>query len=291
MSEVKKPTTYAEQVDKLKNRGCIIKDEGRCKRILSNVGYYRLSAYFLPFKLKDDTYKEGITFDRIYHIYEFDRKLRNLIYGAIEVIEVYMRSSLSYFHSIKYGALGYLNGANFNTRHNELKFKENVDRETANNEKVLFVKHHLENYNGQFPLWVVSELFTFGMLSYFYSDLTTADKKQLAGKDYKDVVSWLRCCTDLRNICAHYGRLYYRIFPSVPSGFCLSENEKRRLWGAILTVKALYPSIEKWNNEFMPAIEALFEEYKADIDLKHIAFPQNWAEQLKKTKERRFNGL
>lgn len=75
------------------------------------------------------------------------------------------------------------------------------------------------------------------------------------------MISWMRCCTDLRNICAHYGRLYFRIFTAMPSGFEISEAAKRRLWGAILSVKALYPSSEKWNNEFMPRIEALFEEF------------------------------
>ena len=68
----------------------------------------------------------------------------------------------------------------------------------------------------------------------------------------------------------------------MPSGFEISEAAKRRLRGAILSVKALYPSSEKWNNEFMPRIEALFEEYKEDINLYHLAFPRNWAEQLKK---------
>ena len=41
----------------------------------------------------------------------------------------------------------------------------------------MFVKFHIDNYDNQFPLWVISELFTFGTLSYFYNVLATADKK------------------------------------------------------------------------------------------------------------------
>jgi hypothetical protein len=52
--------------------------------------------------------------------------------------------------------------------------------------------------------------------------------------------------------------------------------------GAVLSVRALYPSDEKWHNEFMPRIVSLFEEYKADIDLYHLAFPKNWVSQLRK---------
>ena len=175
-----------------------------------------------------------------------------------------------------------MDASSFNSKHNADKFKQNIDREIENNKKVLFVKHHIDNYDGQFPLWVISELFTFGMLSYFYNDLTTADKKAFAGADYRNMISWMHCCTDLRNICAHYGRLYFRIFSAMPSGFQISEAAKRRLWGAVLPVKALYPSAEKWNSEFMPRIASLFEEYKEDIDLYHLAFPRDWTIQLEK---------
>ena len=75
--------------------------------------------------------------------------------------------------------------SSFNSKHNADKFKQNIDREIENNKKVLFVRHPIDNYDDQFPLWVISELFTFGMLSYFYYDLTTADKKAFAGADYK----------------------------------------------------------------------------------------------------------
>ncbi len=288
MSEVKNPATYDEMIEKIRSRGFSVEDDLKCKQILSAVGYYRLSAYFLPFKKDNGTYTENISFERIYSIYEFDRKLRSLIFGAIEVIEVYLRSSLSTFHSAKYGSLGYLNSESFNPKHNTEKFNENILREIENNKKVLFVKHHLDNYDGQFPLWVMSELFTFGMLSYFYTDLTTADKKAFAESDYKNVVSWLRCCTDLRNICAHYGRLYFRIFSAMPSGYDLKEHEKRRLWGAMISVKELFPSAEKWNNEFLPSLIALFDEYKSDIELYHIAFPHDWDIQLIKKQDRLF---
>ena len=282
MADVKQHRTYREQIEKLRSKGCIMENDAECKTILENTGYYRFSAYFLPFKSSDGSFVEHLTFNKVYHVYEFDRKLRNLLFSAIEVIEVSLRSRLAYYHSQKYGALGYLDPATFNAKHDALKFRENIEREIENNKKVLFVKHHLEKYNGQFPLWVVSELFTFGMLSRFYNDLTTADKKVFAGAEYKNMVSWLRCCTDLRNICAHYGRLYYRIFPAMPNGFPVSDAARRRLWGAILSVKALYPSKEKWLSEFVPAIEALFEEYQEYINLYHIAFPANWADELRK---------
>ncbi len=285
MTSPKEPTTYQEQIEILRARGCVITDESFCMEKLSVINYYRFSAYFLPFKNSDDSYAPGNTFEKIYHIYEFDRKLRNILLGAIEVIEISFRTRLSYLHGHNYGPLGYRNSQNFNSFHNASKFKENIESAIKNNQKIPFVQHHLKKYKGDFPIWVISELFTFGMISYFYSDLHTADQKEIAKQfkvNYNNLKSWLRCLTDLRNICAHYGRLYYRVFSASPANLDLSEDDKRRLWGIMLVLKFVYPSAHKWNSEFLPLFCKLFAEYKGDIDLCHIAFPEDWLTKLQK---------
>ena len=189
MNEVKPHLSYEGQINKLREKGCIIDDDSLCRDVLVNIGYYRLSAYFLPFKNFDGTYMDNLSFERVYRVYEFDRKLRNLLFSAIEVIEVSLRTRLAHFHSEKYGPLGYLDASSFNSKHNADKFHQNIEREIENNKKVLFVKHHIDNYDGQFPLWVISELFTFGMLSYFYNDLTTADKPKQKNKERMQTVN------------------------------------------------------------------------------------------------------
>ena len=285
MIDLKPPTTYDEQLQILRQRGVQFKNEDYCRSILASISYYRMTAYLLPFKDKDGSYG-GVTFERVYHIYEFDRKLRRILFSALEEIEVLLRAQVAYFHAHKYGAEGYLKPENFSSKHNADKFAENLKREISSNRTVLFVKHHIEQYNGRFPIWVIMELFSFGMLSRFFGDLKLADQKILARTLYhtqpKNICSWLRCCTDLRNICAHYGRLYYRIFPATPAGFDLKPAQQCRLWGAVLAVRALYPDTQKWNTEFLSAMNALFEEYADDINLYHLAFPHNWIDQLKK---------
>ena len=52
MTQLKKPTTYQEQLDILKSRGIIIDDPNQCIAVLETVNYYRFTAYFLPFKAK-----------------------------------------------------------------------------------------------------------------------------------------------------------------------------------------------------------------------------------------------
>ena len=283
VKELKAPTTYSEQIEILKSRGCVIGNDEICEQHLKSVNYYRFTAYFLPFK-DGDRYKTGTSFESVYELYEFDRKLRGILFSAIEEIEIFLRSQLSYYHAHKYGADGYLCETSFSEKHNHQKFKDSIAREIENNRKALFVQHHINNYDGVFPVWVVTELFTFGMLSYFSADMKTTDQKHIASSLYsaipKNVISWLRCCTDLRNICAHYGRLYYRIFSAVPSGFAISDSAGRRLWGTVLALRALYPNKEKWNHQILTALEALFEEYSGVINLYHIAFPADWKEQL-----------
>ncbi|MDR1452725.1 MAG: Abi family protein [Candidatus Margulisbacteria bacterium] len=285
---MKQPNTYIQQIEKLRSRGCMIPDVDFCKEVLANINYYRLSAYFLPYKTTNDKYLPNTNFNTIYQIYEFDRKLRALLFLAIEEVEITLRARLAYFHANKYGALGYKDAKNFNIRHRHEKFIERINTVINDNKKVLFVRHHNEKYVGNFPIWVIIELFTFGMLSYFYADLPTANQKIIAREIFqavpKTLISWLRCCTDLRNICAHSGRLYYRIFTAIPSGLTtVPQDAERRLFGAVMSLQALYLDAQKWNIEIYPALCVLLKEYAQDINLKHIGFSENWEVTLRKS--------
>jgi abortive infection bacteriophage resistance protein len=271
----------------LRAHGCTVSDEARCEEILSQVGYYRLSAYFLPFKTADGTYKNGTDFQKVYRLYEFDRRLRRLVFSALEELEVFLRSQLTYFHTHKYGADGYLNPANFNDRHDHARFTERMNDLLKSNGKLAFVKHHRNKYEGLFPLWVIAELFTFGMLSYFYADLITADQKNIAYGVFNTTVpnakSWLYCCTDLRNLCAHSGRLYYSVFSAVPAKLPgVERRAENSLFAALMALRALYPSANKWNAEILTALIALIDEYQEDIELRHIGFPVEWEPVMRK---------
>lgn len=286
MLPLKPATTYQEQLNILKGRNVDIDNQDQCIKVLESVSYYRIIAYFLPFKQGDDSYVPGTKFQRVYRIYEFDRKLRMALFTTIEEVEIYLRAKLAYFHAHKYGAEGYLDPANYSSRHMAEKFQDNFKREVSVNKRSAIVLHHNAHYGGHFPVWAAVELFSFGMLSRFYGDLKTPDQKQLAREIYgtvpKNVTSWLRCCTDLRNICAHYGRLYYRIFPATPASVSAQGQSINQLWGAVLALKSLYPNADRWNNCIVPQIAALIEEYGDDISLAHIGFPQEWEQELRK---------
>lgn len=284
---LKQPTTYECQLAKLHERGCEISDEAFCEEILSKVGYYRFSAYFLPYKTVDKKYKQGTEFTKVYSLYEFDRKMRHLLFSVIEEIEVYLRAQLSYFHAHKYGSDGYMNPDNYSNRHKHETFINRINQLITTNRKAALVKHHITVYDGTFPFWAIIELFSFGMLSYFYADMIGTDQKQIAFDSFNTTVSkmksWLYCCTNLRNSCAHYGRLYNNVFRAAPAQLQnVNSDNKRTLFAAILAVRALYPDKVKWNGVFMPEIMSVFYEHRDVLELSHIGFPDNWEDLVRK---------
>ncbi len=291
---VKPATSFDEQLNKIKARGCIIADETWAKGILNQINYYRLTAYFLPYKKPDETYAKGTTFNNMYRTYEFDRKLRHLLYSTIEEIEIMLRAQLSYYHAHKYGPLGYEDSTIYNKQHNHEVFMKKIKEDLEHNKNKLAVQHHYNYYGGKFPIWVVIEWFTVSQLSFFYSDMQRNDRKKIAmslyGTSDKNMRSWLKCFTELRNQCAHYSRLYNVILasrPATPKGF--SYNLQRRVFDYIIVLKFLYYDPIKWQNEFMINLSALVSEYKNSIDLSLVGFPENWESVLKEKNPRIIN--
>ena len=287
MMQLQSPKTYEQIIQKLKDKKVDITDDETAYRLLNLVNYYRLKGYLLPFIAKGEkTCFIPVTIEQLEAIYEFDSDLRNLISNAIEDIEVYLRGKLSYYYAHEYGADGYLDEKNFNTEHDHIKFEKKIKDCKAENSRSLVVKHHNKKYDGQFPIWVIIEYFSIGMISYFYKDMKNHDKANIAeklyGVNYQILESWLRCLTDLRNRCAHYSRLYYWIFPALPR---MPQNEKyvptRRLFAQLYVLKMLYPDHNKWNNDFLKPLIKLVDKNKKYISKKHLDFPYRWKSMLK----------
>lgn len=80
--------SFEQQADRLISRGLIVADKAALIQQLRSVNYYRLSAYWYPFKRVDPETKEekfapNISFDMIWRRYTFDRQLRLLAIEAL----------------------------------------------------------------------------------------------------------------------------------------------------------------------------------------------------------------
>ena len=121
---IKQPKTYEQQVELIKEKGFIVNNDTECISFLKQANYYRLSAYFLPFRKKNGTYFADISFNRIQRIYKFDSKLRGVLFNCIERIELHLRTQLAYYCGHVYGSLGYMDKSIYNKKHNHDKFRK-----------------------------------------------------------------------------------------------------------------------------------------------------------------------
>lgn len=219
----KKPLSYAEQVRHLQSRGMIIHNPAWAETILAKYGYYRLSAYWYPFRIRENSkavedFKANTHFEKIIQLYEFDTELRLQIFSAIEMIETFLRTKLTYFIAHKYGAFGVYQAGYFHPKFNHHSFIKNCDKEVERS-KDTFIQHFEQNYIDfpKVPIWMLTEVLSLGSLSFLYHGLINnkaigiEDKKEIAQHfaiHHEKLADWLHILTYIRNVCAHHGRLW-----------------------------------------------------------------------------------
>lgn len=275
---LKSPATFPEQVAAIQAKGVTVTDPAKLERMLHSISYYRLSAYFLPYKTRNGLREVDI--ESIIGSYFFDGELRSWLYGIIGEIELYTRSVLASHIASTYGAAGYLQPNMYNQKHRHEAFLERIEGVIRDNRKTDAVKHHLARYEGKFPIWVIIEFFSTGMLSFFYADLQRTDKKAIAKGSFntgdQQLESWLRALTELRNKCAHYTRFYYWPFTTVPRQFNGARwRMDNTLFSQIYMLAQLCPTSQTWN-EHVRELNIIIDRYQAAIQLRHIGFPENW---------------
>lgn len=285
-NKIKPPLTFEEQLELLKSRNLIITNEIEAIEILKRVNYYRLSGYTLWSK-KDDKFFDGVSFSDIYNLYEFDRKLRNILIPMLETIEISCRTDIAYFLAHKYGPLGYKNKENFQNEEYHASFLNEIEK-GIKREKEIFITHHKEKYNGQFPIWTIVEIMSFGTLSMLFRNLKKEDRKDIARSSYGIpefyMISWLRCLAYVRNVCAHYGRLYGKKLILLPKLF---ESDKKlgvkadKVFCAIYIMRKLCKDQREWDS-FITNLSALLDQYDK-INKELIGFPENWYDLLRRT--------
>lgn len=291
MGELKQhqlPMTIDEQVENLKNIGLIVENEEYAKKILNDISYFRLiKAYSLNLKSKNGNYADNVRFEQLVELYLFNANFRQIIFPEIEKIEINVRCRIANYFSEQYGVLGYLEADNFANIKYHQAFITDIEEELRRNSKAPFVKNFRDNYKGgNLPIYALVEVFSFGTLSKFYKNMKNPDKKLVAksfGIGYTYFESWLESISYVRNICAHYGRLYNAKLSKTPILY-KEYSEKgignNRIFGLLLCLKQLLKNDSHWNI-FVDKIEMLFEKYES-VDIKTMGFPENWKELLER---------
>lgn len=275
-----------EQIENLKSLKLEIPDEKFAKEFLNDVSYFRfVKAYSLGLKPKNGNYYPGVTFDQLTELYRFNSNLRALLFPLIERVEINFRCRVSNCFCVEYGVLGYKDKKNFASYPDKLE--QDLEREINRNSRTPFIRNYKENYvNGDIPMYALVEILSFGMLSKFYKNMHNSDKKKIAsiyGVGYAYLESWIENISYVRNICAHYGRLYNISLTKKPRMYKEDVTigvSNNRIMGTIICLKHLLPNDRHWN-EFVEELNSLLNKYP-HVKKEKIGFPDNWREILEK---------
>lgn len=297
MIYLKPPLIISDQIKKLQKRGLIIADIPIAEHYLINVGYYRLSGYWLTMQSDkaNHIFKPNSTFENVISIYQFDRELRLLLFDIIERIEIALRTRMVYYLSHEINPWWFEDSSIFKNTVAHTTTLISIDRELQQTKEEFITQHYLKYHTDtrRPPAWKTLNITSFGTISKLYGNL--ADRihsKDLIAKELGTVnksflPSWLQSISQIRNICAHHGRIWNKNIPSKPKllpkpPFKWIANvppveEQNKLYIHICCMKYLFDVVDN-NSQISARLQQLFKKYP-NIDQNALGFPKNWEKE------------
>lgn len=291
----KPPVTFSDQVARLKSRGLKFNIESNALLYLSNISYYRLRAYTYPFQDNSDDnhpFVVPVTFEQIIELYQFDRKLSHLVFNALEKIEIALRTQIIYQWAMTYGSHWqnipslYRKPVLFAKHINNLQEEINRSHET-------FIEHYKNNYTTppEPPSWMSLEVSSFGLLSQIFCNLKKGKEKNAVANhfglnDISILENWMHCFSNIRNICAHHGRLWNRRLtahiklPTNPQNTFITNKRiyPYKLYSALCCIQYMLNIIVPTNG-FKSELIELMQQCPFPQE-KEMGFPDNWRSEI-----------
>jgi abortive infection bacteriophage resistance protein len=235
-------------------------------------------------------------------VYEFDRELRSMMLDALEIAEVALRFEIG--HTLgRRSAFAHRDptclDASFSRASEEVaagahaEWLEEFDKQEGRSQEA-FALHFREKYGEHFPVWVATEVMTFGTLTRLYSGAQQADRELIATKFDVVTVSgrgdaalfsnWLNQLRHIRNLCAHHSRLWNRVLNvelSEARGIAeladLDGVSRSRVYGTIMVLAFLLARISP-GVDWQARMRNLIEERttQLSLDLASMGFPSRW---------------
>ncbi|MFN0033716.1 MAG: Abi family protein [Saprospiraceae bacterium] len=295
MNYSKPPLSIADQIAMLEQRGMVFKDKSLAAHHLSHISYYRLRAYTFPYQNNRDAahpFWRPTPFERILNDYILDRKLRMLIFDALEKIEIALRTQIIYQYSMAKGAYWYEDVSLFRNTTLFQSDLNHLDKELRRSQEE-FIKHYAQKYTSPArpPAWMTLEVSTLGTLSKIYDNLAlSAEKKAVArhfGLGHPFVLeSWMKMFSHIRNICAHHSRLWNRpitiipLFPQKPPYAWVSTNmlsEPHKVFAALCCIRYFLNHISP-ENDLTSKVQEL-ERIFPESNFRSMGVPTNWEKE------------
>ena len=201
-------------IDYLISKGVIIRNKKDALRKIEKYTYYAIVNTYKEVFKDDGNYLDGVTFNEIYSLYDFDKNLKSIFLKYALEIEVTVKSLIANTISKKYGIKNYLNRQTFDMNIDTESVKRLVysivEEINKNYGKHPAITHYQDVY-GYIPPFVLVKVLTLGEISRFYGLLKQEDRQaiskyfKISDKLLKQVLVNL---TLARNISAHSDRLY-----------------------------------------------------------------------------------
>lgn len=267
-----------EQVELLTSaKGLECDDLDGLRDALTSIGYYRLSAYWFPYKTAGESgssvFRKGTTFDEVMRAYEFDRRLRLLMFEAIGRVEVFLRSRIAYFAAGEAGVFGYPDA-----------IRDRLKREySAAKKGEQYIKHFASKYGDEHdlpPYWMMVECATMGTIELLFSNVSPETRTEVAaelGVKVPVLKNWLSVFRVSRNACCHHSRVWNRTWgvrPVIPKsweGFDASNDKTFAVLSVLYYALGKVCDAEPWRE----SLESLLDEFD-DIELGKMGFPDDW---------------
>ena len=294
--------TLDEQIQILSSKGLVINDVIKAKEVLMRENYFFISGYRHLFMQTNGMFISGTKFEELYAMFLFDRKIRNIMFKFILVVENNLKSIISYELSRKYGykEKDYLNLRNFTQ--DSIKARQVRDvlnkmkrQIRVNGRKHTATMHYMDNY-GYIPMWILVKVLSLGIISELYNILKVEDKIEIAdiyNIDVEVLAIYISLLANFRNICAHEDILYdyrtQRYIPDTNYHHMLSIEKideeyaygKNDLFALIIILKQMLSKDEFHDlvgeiSYEVDHLDGIVDVVPLNSILNRIGFPDNW---------------
>ncbi|MUN53925.1 Abi family protein [Kocuria koreensis] len=318
--------TVSEQIRRLRGRGMDCGDDAYAAAVLQRYGYYRLSGYWHLYRdrpappaprfddegreIRLDTFVQGTGLAHVVFLYEFDHELRMRLSDVLSTIETAFRffighrlgrvDAFAHRHPWTLGA----------TRQEDpsappeptTAYREWIEEYDRHEQRARgdFVVHFRQQYGPHLPIWVATEVMSFGVLSSLYDLMLQSDKEILAARfqvhaadgrgDRGALGNWLNILRNVRNICAHYGRVWNRAFDVTiaapgkaqrnaddPLAPLADDRTNNRLYGVLLVMRHLLLSIAPERADVVDLADFIEDQSRTvGFGMEQLGFPDDW---------------
>ena len=293
MKYSKQPLDYSEILDLLESRGLIIRDRNKAIECLKVVSYFRLDNYFHPMESDkvQHIFKPGSTFDNAMDLYRFDCDLRELIFTAIQAVEIALRSKMIHHISLQYGAFWFTDVSLFRDANIHHKCMEQNRQELKRTREEFIIEHSAKYSEPEFPpVWKTLEVTSFGTLSKLFCNFADNKIKKRIAREFNlpqhlVLESWIKSAVVLRNYLAHHSRVWNRKFPIKPqmttplrgNWVIPPVGNYDKLYSQLCYLQYLLNVIRPCNN-FSFRLKVLLTEH-LNVDTSAMGFPGNWLDE------------